>query len=148
MKNTLVRLDKEKITNKTRNYIDLTFTSFSEAWEGCDVFLIIKDELGNNYLFDLNEAEPTVTVPEIALRGGFFKLSVVGIGDGLRLTTDVRTIYLQPSGYTTSHIRPVEPGDYSEDIFEQFLGEINWKVETDINEFIRLFIEDINNDGV
>ena len=120
-KDHLIRLDKEKITDKTRNYILLSFSSFSEDWTDLNIFLILQDEAKNNYLFDLNEEEPTVTVPEVVLRGGLFKVSVVGFNDNTRITTNRRTIPLFPSGYTTSHIRPVEPGDYSTDVFEDFI---------------------------
>ena len=120
-KDHLVRLDKEKITDKTRNYILLSFSSFSEDWDDLNIFLILQDEAKNNYLFDLNEDNPVVTVPEVVLRGGLFKVSVVGFNDNTRITTNRRTIPLFPSGYTTSHIRPVEPGDYSTDVFEDFI---------------------------
>ena len=120
-KDHLIRCDKEKITDKTRNYILLSFSSFSEDWTDLNVFLILQDEAKNNYLFDLNEEEPTVTVPEVVLRGGLFKVSVVGFNDNTRITTNRRTIPLFPSGYTTNHIRPVEPGDYSTDVFEDFI---------------------------
>ena len=142
-KNHLVRLDDEHITNKTRNYIDLVFTSFSEDWDDLDIYLILQDELKQNYLFDLNESSPTVTVPEIVLRGGFFKLSVFGFNDDERITTNIRTIHLRPSGYTTSRIRPVEPGDYSKDIFEEFITTIDGKVEIDINDLLISLTEGI-----
>ena len=108
----LVRLDNEKITDKTRNYILLSFTSFTEEWDNLNIYLILQDEDKMNYLFDLNEEEPIVTVPE-------------------------------PSGYTTSHIRPVEPGDYSKDIFEQFITTIDGKVEVDINDLLISLTEGI-----
>ena len=139
----LIRLDNEKITNKTRNYILLDFTSFSEDWENLDTYLILQDEQKNNYLFDLKEETPTVTVPEIVLRGGFFKLSVFGFNDDERITTNIRTIHLRPSGYTTERIRPVEPGDYSKDIFEEFIGKIDGRVEIDINDLLISLTEGI-----
>ena len=139
----LIRLDKEKITDKTRNYILLSFTSFSEEWENLNAFLILQDEEKMNYLFDLNEQEPIVTVPEPVLRGGLFRVSVVGFDDDVRITTNKRTIPLRPSGYTTSHIRPVEPGDYSKDIFEDFIGKMDTLVDDDLNYFINLMIEGI-----
>ena len=141
----LVRLDDEKITNKTRNYIDLVFASFSEDWDDLDIYLILQDESKQNYLFDLNESTPTVTVPEIVLRGGYFKLSVVGFNDNERITTNIRTIHLRPSGYTTERIRPVEPGDYSKDIFEDFIGKIDTQVEVDLNDFIISLTEGIRS---
>ena len=141
----LVRTDDEKITNKTRNYIDLVFTSFSEDWDDLDIYLILQDEAKQNYLFDLNESTPTVTVPEIVLRGGFFKLSVFGFNDDERITTNTRTIYLQPSGYTTSHIRPVEQGDYSKDIFEDWTERLDNQVETDMNDFLIALTEGIRS---
>ena len=139
----LIRLDTEKITNKTRNYINLTFTSFTEDWAELDIYLILQDEQKNNYLFDLNEETMTVTVPEIVLRGGFFKLTVFGFNDDERITTNIRTIPLRPSGYTTERIRPVEPGDYSKDIFEEFIGKIDGKVEIDINDLLISLTEGI-----
>ena len=120
----LIRLDTEKITNKTRNYILLDFTSFSEDWDELDIYLILQDEQKNNYLFDLNEETPTVTVPEIVLRGGFFKLTVFGFNE---------------------RIRPVEPGDYSKDIFEEFIGKIDTQVEVDLNDFIISLTEGIRS---
>ena len=145
-KTTLKRLDTEKITNKTRNYIDLQFSSFSEEWDELDIYLILQDEDKQNYLFDLNETTPKVTVPEKVLRGGYFKLSVFGFNDDERLTTTQRTIYLQPSGYTTTHIRPIEPGDYSKDIFEDFIGKIDNQVEIDLNDFIISLTEGIRGE--
>ena len=139
----LVRLDNEKITDKTRNYILLSFTSFTEEWDNLNIYLILQDEDKMNYLFDLNEEEPIVTVPEPVLRGGLFRVSVVGFNDELRITTNRRTIPLRPSGYTTSHIRPVGPGDYSKDIFEQFITTIDGKVEVDINELLISLTEGI-----
>lgn len=139
----LIRLDTEKITNKTRNYLLLDFTSFSEDWDELDIYLILQDEQKNNYLFDLNEETRTVTVPEIVLRGGFFKLTVFGFNDDERITTNIRTIPLRPSGYTTERIRPVEPGDYSKDIFEQFITTIDGKVEIDINDLLISLTEGI-----
>ena len=141
----LIRLDNEKITNKTRNYILLDFTSFSEDWENLDIYLILQDEQKNNYLFDLNEETRTVTVPEIVLRGGLFKLTVFGFNDDERITTNIRTIPLRPSGYTTERIRPVEPGDYSKDIFEDFIGKIDTQVEVDLNDFIISLTEGIRS---
>ena len=139
----LIRLDKEKITDKTRNYILLSFSSFTEEWDELNIFLILQDEEKMNYLFDLNEQEPIVTVPEPVLRGGMFKVSVFGFNEDQRITTNQRTIPLRPSGYTTSHIRPVEPGDYSKDIFEDFMGKMDTLVDDDLNYFINLMIEGI-----
>ncbi len=139
----LTRLDHNEIVNKTRNYITLLFTFTTEDWDDLDTFLILKDEAGQNYLFDLDEETPSVTVPEIVLRGGFFKLSVFGFNDDVRLTTNSRTIHLRPSGYTTSHIRPLEPGDYSKDIFENFIGKIDGKVDEDLDFFVNKLIEGI-----
>ena len=141
----LIRLDNEKITDKTRNYILLSFTSFTEEWDNLNIYLILQDEDKMNYLFDLNEEEPTITVPEPVLRGGLFRVSVVGLNDELRITTNRRTIPLRPSGYTTNHIRPVEPGDYSKDIFEDFIGKIDTQVETDLNDFIIALTEGIRS---
>ena len=141
----LIRLDNEKITDKTRNYILLSFTSFTEEWDNLNIYLILQDEDKMNYLFDLNEEEPIVTVPEPVLRGGLFRVSVFGFDDDVRITTNRRTIPLRPSGYTTSHIRPVEPGDYSKDIFEDFIGKIDTQVETDLNDFIIALTEGIRS---
>ena len=38
----LIRLDNEKITDKTRNYILLSFTSFTEEWDNLNIY---QDEL-------------------------------------------------------------------------------------------------------
>ena len=141
----LIRLDNEKITDKTRNYILLSFTSFTEEWDNLNIYLILQDEDKMNYLFDLNEEEPIVTVPAPVLRGGLFRVSVFGFDDDVRITTNRRTIPLRPSGYTTSHIRPVEPGDYSKDIFEDFIGKIDTQVETDLNDFIIALTEGIRS---
>ena len=140
---SLKRVDQNKIVNKTRNYITLSFEFKTEDWEDLDTYLILKDEQGQNYLFDLNEEDPEITVPEIILRGGWFKVTVFGFNQNIRLTTDTRTISLLPSGYTTNHIRPVEPGDYSKDIFEDFIGKIDSKVEVDLEDFMNRFIEGI-----
>ena len=134
-KDHLIRLDKEKITDKTRNYILLSFSSFSEDWEDLNVFLILQDEAKNNYLFDLNEDNPLVTVPEVVLRGGLFKVSVVGFNEDTRITTNRRTIPLFPSGYTTD-IQPVEPGDYSTDVFEDFILTGAETVEENVKDWI------------
>lgn len=134
-KDHLIRCDKEKITDKTRNYIRLSFSSFSEDWDDLNVFLILQDEAKNNYLFDLNEDNPVVTVPEVVLRGGLFKVSVVGFNEDTRITTNRRTIPLFPSGYTTD-IQPVEPGDYSTDVFEDFILIGAETVEGNVKDWI------------
>ena len=138
----LKRLDKNTIINKTRNYVHCSFQFETKDWEQLDKYIIIKDEEGHNYLFDLDEEDPTITVPEIILYGGFFKVTVFGFDDDIRLTTDTRTVVLKPSGYTTD-ISPIDEGGYSKDVFEEFINKIDSTVEVDINDLLNSLIEHI-----
>ena len=61
----LKRVDKNTIINKTRNYVHCSFQFETDDWDPLDKYIIIKDEEGHNYLFDLDDEDPTITVPEI-----------------------------------------------------------------------------------
>jgi hypothetical protein len=138
----ITRTDQnENIINKTRDYVQLIITFDNATWTDYEKYLILTDECGKNYEFELgtnNRAE--VTIPEKVLYGGLFKLGCYGTLGDVRLTTNVKVIGLTPSAYTTDITPVVDP---SEDIFERIDEDIHnlqvsitnvyTKVEADAN---------------
>ena len=137
---SLKRLDQNSIVNKTREYVTLYFSFLTEDWENVTKHVLLQDEEGKTYQFNLGTiCEGTLTVPEVVLYGGFFKVSIFGIIDITRITTDVRTVVLTPSGYTTN-ISPVDEGDYSIDVYE----DLNTKMATKADIIHSHDMDDVN----
>ena len=138
----ITRTDQnETIINKTREYVQITITFDNATWTGYEKYLILTDECGKNYELELGTSNLcTVTVPEKVLYGGLFRLGCFGRLDGVRLTTNIKTINLAPSAYTTDITPVVNP---SKDIFENIEDDIHdlqvsmsnvyTKTETDAN---------------
>ena len=138
---SLKRCDKNVLVNKTREYISLSFSFLTEDWEDVSKHVILQDEEGKNYQFNLGtSSECGLTVPEVVLYGGFFKVSLYGVIDDTRITTDVRTVVLSPSGYTTD-LSPAGEEDYSIDVFE----ELNTRIATKADIIHSHEIDEIND---
>lgn len=126
---SLKRLDKNVIVNKTREYVTLIFSFLTEDWENVNKNVILRDEDEKNYQFNIGtNCQGTLTVPEKVLYGGFFKVSVFGIVEDTRITTDVRTVVLSPSGYTTN-ISPIGEDEYSPDVFDELNDMVSTKAD-------------------
>lgn len=126
---SLKRLDKNVIVNKTREYVTLIFSFLTEDWENVNKNVILRDEDEKNYQFNIGtNCQGTLTVPEKVLYGGFFKVSVFGIVEDTRITTDVRTVVLSPSGYTTN-ISPIGEEEYSPDVFDELNDMVSTKAD-------------------
>ena len=120
------RTESNILVNKSKNYVECNFKFKTNEWTGIEKFAIFKDSWGDPYRVHLgDECESTVIVPEAALKGTYFKVSVYG---GDRITTDEKTIPLIPSGYTLK-VKPPEGSDV--DIFVQIWDALDEKV-TDI----------------
>lgn len=126
---SLKRLDKNVIVNKTKEYVTLIFSFLTEDWENVNKNVILRDEDEKNYQFNIGtNCQGTLTVPEKVLYGGFFKVSVFGIVEDTRITTDVRTVVLSPSGYTTN-ISPIGEEEYSPDVFDELNDMVSTKAD-------------------
>ena len=127
----ITRTDKnDDIINKTRDYVQIILTFDNENWTDYEKFLILTDECGRNFEFELGTSNLcTVTVPERVLYGGFFRLGCFGRLDGVRLTTNIKTINLTPSAYTTDITPVIDPTD---DIFERIDEDI-YNLQVSIN---------------
>ena len=97
---TISRTDKFRPVSGSRNYLTAKF-SFSEDWtdtEKTALFCLMPD--GEVFRSSI-DATGMCEVPEAALDGSWprtLTVSVVGIGDGKRITTNFCTIYFTESG--------------------------------------------------
>lgn len=117
------RVDSNILVNKSKNYLECNFKFKTSEWTDIEKFAIFKDSWGSSYRVHLGkECESTIIVPEEALRGTFFKVSLYG---GDRVTTNEKTIPLIPAGYT-SEIKSPEGSDV--DVFVQIWEALDEKV--------------------
>lgn len=119
----LKRTDHNLIVSKSKNYIQIQFKFKTSDWTDLNKFVIFKDSWGDAYTLNLGtECDTTVTVPEEALKGNFFKVTVYG---GDRITTDEKTVPIIPSGYTE---KIKIPEGTAPDIFVQIFNALDEKV--------------------
>lgn len=109
---TLTRIDKHIIVNKSHDYLTLKFKFLTDDWNGLTKYVILKDE-NNAYQFSIGMNNiGYLDVPGFVLEGNFFKVSLYA---GNRITTNEKTVVLIPAGYTTN-ISPVTDDDVK-DVF-------------------------------
>lgn len=112
----LERKDKNIIVNGTVKYVTCTFTFKTSDWTGADKYAIFKTECQGNICVPLGSTcTATVNVPGKALMSDFFRLTIFGINDDERITTNELVILLDRSGFT-AEFEPADP-DESGDIF-------------------------------
>ena len=112
----LERKDSNLIVNGTVKYVECSFTFTSADWTGADKYAIFKTECQGNICVPLGTSNTaTVNVPGKALTDDFFRVTVFGINDDERITTNELVVLLHRSGFT-AEFEPADP-DESGDIF-------------------------------
>ena len=112
----LERKDEQIIVNGTVKYLTCTFTFKTSDWTGADKYAIFKTECQGNICVNLgNQNSATVNVPGKALTSDFFRITIFGINNDERITTNEKVVLLDRSGFTTD-LEPADP-DESGDIF-------------------------------
>lgn len=137
----LSRVDKQVLVNKSVNYVFCNFEFQTDDWEATDKFVIFKDSWGKAYTISLGISNTIrCVVPQEALKGTHFKISVYTGDSESLITTNELTILLIPSGYTTN-ITPTSSGD--PDIFIQIFEELETKIDSIIYEdgFLRCYAD-------
>ena len=117
---SLVRTDSVGVVNQSVNYLSCVFTFKTTDWSGFNKYVLFKSESGENYCYSLGtECEVECTVPAKVLEHDLFRLTLFGLKDEERITTNLVTVKLVRSGFSTS-IQSYE-GDGTGDIFSDWV---------------------------
>ena len=113
----LTRIDMFYSVRDSKDYLTASFDFRTDDWAGMTKTAVfnIGDKDGSTYtlLMDGN----TVKLPEACLKSSFVNISVFGVADGVRITTNVVRVELKSSGYAEGETPP-EP---SETVYENIL---------------------------
>ncbi len=121
----LIRKDENVLVSKSRNYVCCHFEFCTEDWYDLEKFVIFKNEDKESFSMSLGtENNVSVQVPNQALTGDYFKVSVHG---GDLITSSERTVVLLPAGYTTN-ISPID-NEKGKDVFLQIFEEMESKID-------------------
>ena len=112
----LVRTDRLRPVADSKNFLGAEF-EFSHQWSGCEKTAIFKSSEGAAYSVILNEDKCAVPYE---VSGGEFYVSVFGIKDEMRITSDEVTVNVELSGYAEGET-PQEP---TQTVYEQILNRI------------------------
>ena len=100
----------------SREYLTCSF-EFSEDWSNTKRTVIFSG--GNKHYCVLLQEDNTCTVPHEVL-GGCFAVSVFGVNDGQRITTENVYVHIQKSGYCEA----TTPEAPTPTVYEQLLAEL------------------------
>lgn len=106
------------LATESKNYLKCEF-EFSTDWEGCIKTAIFRGVTGVPYCIEIED--DACTVPHEVLRGNVFLISVFGILDDKRITTNTVDIYVKDSGYAEGETPP-EP---TPTVYEKMLKELH-----------------------
>ena len=113
----LIRTDKLRPVADSKNFLGAEF-EFSHQWSGCEKTAIFKSSDGDAFSVLLNEDKCAVPYE---VSGGEFYVSVFGIKDEMRITSDEISVFVEVSGYTEGET-PQEP---TQTVYEQILNRIS-----------------------
>ena len=111
----LKRADRNYIVADSKNFLTAEF-EFSHQWNSCEKTAIFKNEYG---AYSVLLSKDKCIVP-YEVMGGNFGVSVFGVSNELRITTNEIVVELTPSGYTEGETPP-EP---TPTVYEQLLTQI------------------------
>lgn len=121
----LTRIDMFYSVRDSKDYLTASFDFRTDDWAGMTKTAVFNmgDKDGSTYtvLMDGN----TVKLPEVCLKSSFVNISVFGVADGVRITTNVVKVELKNSGYAEGETPP-EP---SETVYENILAKCEKAVE-------------------
>ena len=97
----LKRTFNDNYPNKSNNYLRLLFNFTTDDWENLNKYIILKNNHNQAFLFDYDSEG--VLVPFDVLGGSKLYVSIYRVSDDVRVTTNVVTVYLKESNYTTNY---------------------------------------------
>ena len=104
------------LATESKNYLECKF-EFSEDWEGCIKTAIFRGVTGVPYCIEIED--DTCTVPYEVLTGNVFLISVFGILDDKRITTNTVDIYVKDSGYAEGETPPAPTPTMNEKMLKE-----------------------------
>ncbi len=143
-KQELKRIDKNKPVDFSSEYLQCHFDFLSDDWDDFGKFAIfrVKDK---NYRVVI--VEGLCTVPFDALKGNRFILTVYGVKDDVRITTNYVWIHLKDSAFVDEYD---ESSYFNPDMTEELLDLVETKVDksvfNDAIEVINGNFDDLNSD--
>ena len=130
-KQELKRIDRDKPADFSSEYLQCHFDFLSDDWDDFGKFAIfrVKDK---NYRVAI--AEGLCTVPFDALKGNRFILTVYGVKDDVRITTNYVWIHLKDSAFVDEYD---ESSYFNPDMTEELLDLVETKTDkTVFNETV------------
>ena len=115
----LTRIDMFYSVRDSKDYLTASFDFRTDDWAGMTKTAVFNmgDKDGSTYtvLMDGN----TVKLPEVCLKSSFVNISVFGVADGVRITTNAVKVELKSSGYAEGKTPPEPSETVYEDILEK-----------------------------
>ena len=118
-KQKLAEDENPYVVADSREYLTANF-DFSSAWNECSKTAIFKSAEGKAYSV-LLDSENSCTVPWEVIKYPSFSVSVYGLHEDERITTNSVSVRVLNSGYEDGKT----PEDPTPTVYEQILGEIN-----------------------
>lgn len=130
----LKRIDDNKLADYSNEYLTCAF-DFSKDWTPFSKFAIFKHE-NKNYRVAIVENE--CIVPGDVLQDDRFVITLYGVNDDIRITTNKVLIHLRDSGFVTDYD---ESGEFNPDMTETLMELVDTKVDKTV---YNTTIENIN----
>lgn len=123
----LIKIEHKYLVSQSDNYIRLKFDFRTVDWNNMDIFVLLKNEDNETFQFSYDK-EKGIIVPYPVVKNKHFYVSVYGVNDNYRITTNKVRVKLFTSGYTQDLSSLDE--EYSKDI----LHELNERLSHKINK--------------
>ena len=122
-KQNIIPANKECVVSDSREYVECVFV-FSKDWEGTGRTVIFGGDNGD-YNVVLGNSQKCAVPYEVL--SGSFSVSVFGVKDSMRITTDKVYIDVNKSGFCEGEI-PSEP---TPEVYEQIISALASKAEAE-----------------
>lgn len=120
----LNRIDLFTAASDSKEYLKVFFDFRTDDWDGYTKAAIFKNDKGA-YTVPLDENN-AATIPEISLTESYINISVFGILNNVRITTNETRVLLKQSGYVEGETPPEPP----QSVYESILEKCNTAVAT------------------
>jgi hypothetical protein len=139
---------KDTYPNKSNDYLRLFIDFTTTDWDDLNKYIILKNNLNQAFSFDYDSTG--ILIPFDVLKGSRFYVSVYGVSDDVRVTTNVVTVYLKESNYTTEYSSIV---DFEGDIIDNIRKHLT-TLDTEFDDLdttyakhseIQTILDDISN---
>ena len=136
---SLIRTDDNKAVDLSNNYLECDF-SFSEDWDDFAKFVIFRCNK-KSYRVAINDE--TCLVPYDVLKADKFLITVYGVKEDVRITTNYLWIHLRKSAFVDEYD---ESSYFNPDMTEELLDIVEQKVYTSVfNETVEEINTSIEN---